>query len=209
MRLIKGKKGAVSKPVPVSSGVAPLHPLDSMNPFVIISGCSGGGKSALLDELARRGHNTVAEPGRRIVQHELAHGGDALPWRDLSAFARRAIDLALQDLAAASANRGWTFFDRGLIDAAAALQACEGGDKATEFTQRHRFNRLVFLAPPWPEIYVTDGERRHDLEEARQEYARLEQVYPSLGYDVVILPKCAIAARADFVLTTLAQETGC
>jgi predicted ATPase len=179
-----------------------------MNPFVIISGCSGGGKSALLDELARRGHHTVAEPGRRIVQHELAHGGDALPWRDLPAFARCAIDLALQDLTAASANRGWTFFDRGLIDAAAALQAHDGGAALSNVASHHRIHHSVFLAPPWPEIYVTDRERRHDFEEARLEFARLEQVYPALGYDVVILPKCAIAARADFVLRVLAPEPG-
>lgn len=179
-----------------------------MNPFVIISGCSGGGKSALLDELARRGHNTVAEPGRRIVQHELAHGGDALPWHDMPAFARRALDQALQDLTAASANRGWTFFDRGLVDAAAALQPYDGGAALSNVASHYRFHGSVFLAPPWPEIYVTDPERRHDFNEAWQEFSRLEQVYPALGYDVVILPKCAIAARADFVLRALAPEAG-
>jgi predicted ATPase len=177
-----------------------------MKNFVIISGCSGGGKSTLLAELARRGHNIVPEPGRRIVQRELARGGDALPWRDIEAFARRAIELSLQDLAEASGNRGWTFFDRGLIDAAAALQAYDGGAALTEFASRHRFNQWVFLAPPWPEIHATDHERRHDFEEARREYERLEQVYPSLGYDVILLPKCAIAERADFVLRALARH---
>ncbi len=53
-----------------------------MNPdkLVVISGCSGGGKSTLLAELARRGHAVVEEPGRRIVAQELARGGPALPW---------------------------------------------------------------------------------------------------------------------------------
>jgi predicted ATPase len=31
--------------------------------FVVISGCSGGGKSALLSELSERGHAVVEEPG--------------------------------------------------------------------------------------------------------------------------------------------------
>ena len=35
--------------------------------FVVISGCSGGGKSTLLSELGRRGYGTVEEPGRRIT----------------------------------------------------------------------------------------------------------------------------------------------
>jgi predicted ATPase len=37
-----------------------------VNRWVVISGCSGGGKSALLSEFARRGYRTVDEPGLRI-----------------------------------------------------------------------------------------------------------------------------------------------
>jgi predicted ATPase len=40
--------------------------------FVVISGCSGGGKSTLLAELVGRGYAAVEEPGRRIVEEELA-----------------------------------------------------------------------------------------------------------------------------------------
>lgn len=50
-----------------------------MNHFVIISGCSGGGKSTLLDELKQRGYPVVPEAGRRIVQEEMQAGGQALP----------------------------------------------------------------------------------------------------------------------------------
>ena len=35
------------------------------------------------------------------------------------------------------------------------------------------------------------------------EYQRLVEVYPSLGYDLVILPKVSVAERADFVLDVL------
>ena len=97
-----------------------------MERFVVISGCSGGGKSALLAELGRRGHAIVEEPGRRIVREELREGGKALPWKDGSAFARRAIAMALEDRALAATVKGWMFFDRGLVDAAAALQHLTG-----------------------------------------------------------------------------------
>ncbi len=46
----------------------------------------------------------------------------------------------------------------------------------------HRYHRLVFLAPPWPEIHVIDQERRHGLDDAVIEYEHLLQVYPALGY---------------------------
>jgi hypothetical protein len=36
--------------------------------FVVISGCSSGGKSTLIAELGKRGYAVVDEPGRRIVK---------------------------------------------------------------------------------------------------------------------------------------------
>jgi predicted ATPase len=42
----------------------------AMDRFIVISGCSGGGKSTLVAELARRGYASVEEPGRRIVEDE-------------------------------------------------------------------------------------------------------------------------------------------
>src|SRR3984885_543774 len=79
--------------------------------FVVISGCSSGGKSTLLAELGRRGYAVVEEPGRRIVKEELKANGSALPWKDATAFLRRAIAMALADLALARAMDGWVFFD--------------------------------------------------------------------------------------------------
>src|SRR5262245_63013614 len=89
----------------------------SMKNFVMISGCSSGGKSTLLAELRRRGFVTIDEPGRRIVVEELKRGGRALPWVDAVAFARRAIEVSLADRADADPSARWVFFDRGLIDA--------------------------------------------------------------------------------------------
>ncbi|WP_076860393.1 AAA family ATPase [Bradyrhizobium mercantei] len=176
------------------------------NHFVLISGCSGGGKSTLLAELRRRGYPVVEEPGRRIIADELASGGTALPWVDAPAFLRRAIDVALNDMAMAKAHSGWVFFDRGLIDAAAALEALTGEPVLRAICAAHRYHWRVFMAPPWPEIYVTDAGRRHGIEAATAEYRRLMETLPMLGYDVISLPKNSPSARADFVLATLSLE---
>jgi predicted ATPase len=139
--------------------------------FVVISGCSGGGKSTLLAELGRRGRAVVEEPGRRVVKEELRGGGSALPWVNATAFALRAVALALADRERAGALEldGWVFFDRGLIDAAAALQHLTGEPILATLGDSHRYHRRVFLAPPWPEIYVTDHERRRGLDKALAE----------------------------------------
>ena len=44
----------------------------------------------------------------------------------MGAFARRAVEIALADRAAANREAGWVFFDRGLLDAAAAIQHLSG-----------------------------------------------------------------------------------
>ena len=75
--------------------------------FVLITGCSGGGKSTLLAELHARGWPVVEEPGRRIVKHELETGGRALPWVDPVAFLHRAIEMALADRQAAQSDGEW------------------------------------------------------------------------------------------------------
>jgi predicted ATPase len=80
---------------------------------------------------------------------------------------RGAIDLALDNHAnAPRSNTQWVFFDRGLIDAAAAPQALDGTTILDTIAQSHRYHSRIFLAPPWPEIYVQDEERRHSMDEA-------------------------------------------
>ncbi|MGF6308930.1 putative ATPase [Bradyrhizobium sp. i1.8.4] len=182
--------------------------------FVLISGCSSGGKSTLLVELRGRGYRVVEEPGRRIIAHELTSGGAALPWVDAEAFLRRAIDVALKDIdvalkdiATAQTHSGWVFFDRGLVDAASALEALTGEPVLRLLCSTHRYHARVFMTPPWPEIYVTDAERRHGIEAAIAEYQRLMQTLPALGYDVMNLPKISPSPRADLVLATLGGGT--
>jgi predicted ATPase len=171
--------------------------------FVLITGCSGGGKSALLAALKGRGHHVIEEPGRRIVKRELETGGRAVPWIDALAFTRCVIATALADRETATTFSGWVFFDRGLIDAASALELLSGESVLNEINALHPYDRCVFLAPPWPEIYVSDAERRHGFAAARAEYERLERQLRELGYDIIILPKMSVAARADFVLNAL------
>lgn len=174
--------------------------------FVVISGCSGGGKSALLTELSQRGYAVVAEPGRRIVQHELQCGGSALPWLNPVQFARRALATAMTDYesrAGGVRQGGWIFFDRGIIDAAATIQYLTTEHTLAVLDQSHRYHWRVFLTPPWAELYLNDDERRHDFNAAIDEYHRLLEVYPSLGYELYILPKVGISERADYVLQLL------
>lgn len=177
-----------------------------MNRRVLISGCSGGGKSTLLAELSARGFSVVEEPGRRIVKQELKSNGNALPWIDMAAFARRAIEVAREDHVAASSQPGWAFFDRGIVDAASSLQHATGEPLQEELIATNRYHERVFLTPPWSEIYGTEPERRHGFDDAVAEYDRLATLLPVLGYEIVILPNVPVRDRADFILEHLPES---
>ena len=176
---------------------------DMASSHVVLSGCSGGGKSTLLMELSRRGSLTVEEPGRRIVEEERNGDGSALPWVDLAKFARRALRLATEDRAYMAGQAGWIFFDRGLVDAAVALAFAGGGELVDLLAPFERYHPLVFMTAPWVEIYQTDAARRHDFSEAVGEYDRLMAAYAALDYRTIILPKVGVAERVDFLLAAL------
>ena len=171
------------------------------NCFVMISGCSGGGKSTLIEELARRGYAVVREPGRRIIATVRNGSGGALPWDDPAGFARHAMAMSIADHENA---QGLTFFDRGVVDAAVALKAT-AGESAAEFVAGYRYDHL-FLAPPWPAIYENDTDRRHSLDKALSDHDRVAAAWRDAGYDAIILPHDTVAARADFVLERLGLQ---
>ncbi|CAN7673985.1 AAA family ATPase [Rhizobium sp. LjRoot258] len=107
------------------------------------------------------------------------------------------------DYAAHKDAKAWTFFDRGLVDAAVGLQHLTGSDM-TAVLNSYRYHRVVFLTPPWREIYEGDPERRHSFDDAVAEHGRLEATLPLFGYQVVVLPKIDVFKRADLVLSILA-----
>jgi predicted ATPase len=114
---------------------------------------------------------------------------------------------AIADLEAARVKSGWVFFDRGIADAACALEHVTGNPALEVLGRSHRYHPTVFLAPPWPEIYAVDADRQHGFDAAVAEFERLERAYPMLGYRVVLLPKQSATERADFVLAQLAGDT--
>ncbi|HEV8051946.1 MAG TPA: AAA family ATPase, partial [Parachlamydiaceae bacterium] len=170
------------------------------NNYVVISGCSGGGKSAILSELAYRGYSFVPEPGRQIVKEQIAIEGDALPWINLNKFLELALSRYVFQFNQKESLK-IVFFDRGIVDAIQLDQA-----QPVYFqnaAKKFRYQRLVFLVPPWEEIFVNDAERKHDFESAKREFEELLIKYKKFGYETVLIPKTTVKERADFILNRL------
>ncbi len=160
---------------------------------ILITGCSGGGKSTLIEALAREGFAIVSEPGRRLI------AAGIYPWDDLERFLIEAARLAEQDLQSVADVEGPVFFDRGLIDAFAGLERL-GGPSVTQRLGKWRpYARRVFLAPPWPAIFQSDDERRHGFDQARIEYDHLVRLLPTLDYVCEKLPLVSVERRVAFI----------
>ena len=161
-----------------------------MSALFVLSGCSGGGKSTLLEALARAGYTTVPEPGRRVLR-----AGGPVPWEDLAGFLRACLDLAVADHARACAMAGPVIFDRSAVDALSGL--AELGEAVSD--PGLRYASPVFLVPPWPELFAGDPERRHGFDTAVAEYERLTRAFPAAGYAVEIMPKASVAERVAWI----------
>src|SRR5690606_9025344 len=107
----------------------------------------------------------------------------------------------LRSHAEAGGGAGPVLFDRGLPDVIGYRRLCGLAVPGAlhRAAELHRYNRRVFLAPHWPEIFTQDAERRQDGEEARRAGELSGRACAALGYAVRPLPLAGVAARADFI----------
>lgn len=170
--------------------------------FFIITGGPGSGKTTLIDALEKSGYARTVEAGRAIIQDQLAIGGSALPWIDPALFAERMLDCEIRSYHMAERETGVVFFDRGVPDVLGYLRLVslpvpERMEKAAEL---FRYNRRVFIAPPWPEIFAQDRERKQSFAEAIRTYEALAETYTQGGYELIELPRAGVEQRVSFVL---------
>ncbi|WP_046654428.1 AAA family ATPase [Brevundimonas diminuta] len=172
---------------------------------IVLTGGPGSGKTTLLEAVATAGHAISPEAGRAIIRRQQAINGEALPWKDRALFAELMLDRELEAHARAESADGSVFFDRGVLDVVGYLTLCGLPVPAhmERAAQDIRYDRRVFIAPVWPEIFGQDAERKQDLDEARRTFDAMAETYPRFGYELIELPRAPVAERLDFVLTTL------
>jgi len=65
------------------------------------------------------------------------------------------------------------------------------------------FHPVVFVLPPWREIYANDAERDQSFAEAVDVHTRVVRWYRSCGYTLEEVPRLAAGQRAEHILHVL------
>ena len=179
----------------------------SIAPFHVVTGGPGSGKTTLIDALADAGFARTVEAGRAIIQDQTAIDGPALPTRNPMLFAELMLSWELQSYRSAQARRGPIFFDRGVPDIAGyyRLIGRTVPPHVAAAADRFRYSRRVFAAPPWPEIFGQDAERKQSFDEAVRTFDAVTDAYRDFGYELVLLPLVPIPQRIEFVLQAIDQ----
>ncbi|WP_338011639.1 AAA family ATPase [Streptomonospora alba] len=147
------------------------------------------------------GYASSPETGRAVIRDQAAVGGRALPWIDPDLFAEVMLSWEMRAHGRAAERGASVFFDRGVVDVVGYLRV-EGRpvpEHVHAAARRFRYDRTVFIAPPWPEIYRTDTERKQSFARAERTHAAMVAAYTDCGYDLVDLPRASVAERARFV----------
>ena len=171
--------------------------------FFVLTGGPGAGKTSLIEALTRRGYPHVEEAGRRIIREQRQSGGNATHDGDRIAYRELMFDHAIESYRRMTTETRIVFFDRGLPDLSGYSRLI--GANVPAHIERaialHRYNSLVFVAPPWEDIYTADTERRQGFAEAIATHDAIRAAYVQAGYEPVELPKASIESRVDFVLS--------
>lgn len=176
------------------------------NHFFILSGGPGVGKTTTLNALQKDGWRCIREAARSIIRIQQSRNGKALPWKNKERYKSLMLHHSIRDYEKASESKQRiTFFDRGIPDtlAYARLEGLAISEDLRFSSRRYRYNTMVFIFPPWRDIYCTDKERKQSFEEVIITHETMVQTYKECGYDPVIVPKTTIPKRRDFILDLL------
>ncbi len=178
-----------------------LHePRQSVRNRFVITGAPGSGKTPILRELMRLGFLGVNEPAREIIAEQRAIGANGTYDKDPQLFCDLMLERAIADYRRLESAGEAAFFDRGIPDMVGYAQLFAlDTSAALAASRRYRYEDVVFVLPAWPEIYVTDSDRRMTFESARAFGERIRAIYLGLGHTIVEVPRDSVETRTRFI----------
>lgn len=169
---------------------------------IVITGGPGTGKSTLIKQLEKSGHPCLHEVSREVILKARKEGIEQLFLQNPLLFSEMVLAGRLKQFQELSQSKeDLIFYDRGLHDVLAYLHYFDKPfpEKMHQTCENHSYD-MVFILPPWKEIYSTDNERYESFEEAIKIHFHLENTYKNYKYTPIEVPKLPIAQRLSFIL---------
>lgn len=166
---------------------------------IVLTGSPSSGKTTLINHIGDMGYRCFPEISRDIIQTSIENNLDITPWQNLAAFSNMVWQKREGQFV--QANPGWNFYDRSLVDIVAYEELNDSpiNEQWEERMQALRYD-LVFIARPWPDIFVNDEQRREDWAQSLRVDEALINAYRKRGYHPIALPEVSVEERAAFVL---------
>jgi predicted ATPase len=174
--------------------------------FFVLTGGPGVGKTTLLSELEKKKFKCVPEVAREIIKEQMKIEGEALPWKNKELFKQLMHERSIDDYKRINDNNNKIiFFDRGILDTLSYTRLINLNitEEMNSDAKHYRYNKKVFILPPWVEIYETDSERKQSWEEAVQTYEMIINTYKEYNYEILEVPQTPINKRVDFILENI------
>ncbi|MDD2769131.1 MAG: AAA family ATPase [Methylococcus sp.] len=170
----------------------------SSQQFHVITGSSGAGKSTLIAALNDLGYSTFPEAALAIMREQFKCNGTIFPFGDRTVFMEAVLARSIEDYEKAKTLKAPVFFDRGIPEWSRFLGSDE--EHYHMAATQYRYANKVFVAEPWPEIYVCDHERLHSFERAAKSYVPTISAYVEAGYEMCVIPRASAQERVAFIL---------
>ncbi len=172
-----------------------------MKKIFIITGGPGSGKTTLVNALKEKGFDSGKELSREFIKEQISSNGNALPWINRLKYSEELLRRRIKQFEELPDNI--CFLDRGIPDLIAYIikDGFKVPDVFYEAAKNYRYEKIVFLTPPWKEIYKNDNERKESFDESVIIFAIIKLFYEEQGYQTIILPKSSVEERAKFILS--------
>ncbi len=179
------------------------------NQIYVITGGPGFGKSTLINYLEQLGYSVGHEVAREIIREQRSKGGNVLPDKDICSFQQEVLKRRLAFYNSVEKDEV-VFSDRAIPDqiAFARYRGFDTPDILIDNAWKVRYNEMVFITPPWQEIYKNDMVRSESFEKACELHQIIFNVYREFDYLPVEIPCLGIKQRVDFILNLINKKNG-
>jgi len=174
---------------------------------IVLTGGPGTGKSSIIKKLESYGYPCLEEISRKITLQAKTEGIEQLFLEKPLLFSQLLLEeRTLQYHEGLKHKNSFVFYDRGMLDVIAYLDYFQT-DYPEEFQtlcKKHTYD-LVFILPPWEEIYIQDNERYENFEEAKRIHNYLERTYKNYTYSPIEVPRLTLEVRVEFILEKISN----